>query len=895
MMIHSLRQLLQQISQLWRRLLSLTSKGRLEREMEEEMRFHLEMQIEQNLDAGMAAEEARYAARWQFGNQTWLKEASREMWSLRFIETLIQDLRYGARTLMKNPGFTSLAVLTLALGIGATTTIFSAIQNILLDPFPYKDAQRVVAIQIHDTSDSRPGGRSAFQAPEFLDYQEQSRVFEEVIGVTLDDVLYDSGAGMEQFIGGYVTPNAFSFLGVPAQLGRGITPDDARPGAPPVFVMAHSVWVKRFNLDPSILGKTFTLNGTPTTLVGIMPPRFTKLGADVWIVRAMERGDPRANRDYWMFQAKLKPGVTNQQAQADIEVIARRLAQLYPDNYPKNFSVQIVSWIDSLVGQFRKTLYTIAAAVGLLLLIACSNVANMLLARATAREKEMAIRSALGASRMRLVGQLLTESLLLALGGAVAGCFFSYAGIKGLVIVMPDTLTIPDEVQIRLNLPALLFSLATAVSSVALFGLAPTLQTVRKDLVDPLKDASRGAGGGFRRGRLRNALVVFEVALSLVLLSGAGLLMRSFVKLQQMDLGFNPENILFARLPFPKGQYTTAAEKQRFFEQLLPRLRALPGVVAATETTTLPPFGGIGGEIDIVGKTHTEKWRAIFQLCSEGYFPTLQLRTIVGAALSEIEVNSARKVAVVNQTFVNKFLDSESPIGRMVKINMLESMPDSPVKDPVFEIVGVISDAKNQGIQEPPMPEIFVPYTITGAFYRSIMVRTSTPPLSLLDDVRREIRALDPNVALTGTGSLEDFLKQFSYAEPRFGLVLMGVFASVGLALVALGVFSVIAYTVARRTHEIGVRMALGAGTADVVWMVLRRGLQLVGLGMGVGLLASFIVTRVIANQLWGVSPRDPLTLVAVVAVVGLAGLAACYFPARRATKVDPLVALRVE
>ena len=779
-------------------------------------------------------------------------------------------------------------------GIGSTTTIFSAIQNILLDPFPYTDAHRVVAIQIRDTSSSRPGGRTAFRAPEFLDYQEQNHVFEEVIGGTFGDVLYNSGDGMEQFSGGYVTPNTFSFLGVPAQLGRGITPDDARPGAPPVFVMAYKLWVKRFNLDPTILGKTFTLNGTPTTLVGIMPPRFTKLGADVWIVRSIERADPSANRDFWMFQAKLKPGVTVQQAQADIELIARRLSQAYPDNYPKNFSVQIISWVDSLVGQFRKTLYTIAAAVGLLLLIACCNVANMLLARATAREKEMAIRSALGASRMRLVGQLLTESLLLALGGAIVGGLFSYAGVKGLVTLIPEGF-IPREAEIRLNLPVLLFSLGTAIFTAVLFGLAPAMQTVKKDLVEPLKDASKGAGGGFRRGRLRNALVVFEVALSLVLLSGAGLLMRSFVKLQQVDLGFNPENILVARLPFPRGQYTTAAEKQRFYGQLLSRLHALPGVVAATETTTLPPYGGIGSEIDIVGKTHTEKWRAIFQLCSEGYFPTLQLRTLRGRTLSETEVHGARKVAVVNQTFVNKFLGNENPIGQMVKINMLESMPDSPVKEPVFEIVGVISDAKNQGIQDPPMPEMFVPYTVTGAFERGILVRTSAPPLSLLNNVRREIWAVDPNIALTLTGSLEDFMKQFTYAAPRFSLVLLSVFASVGLALVALGVFSVIAYTVARQTHEIGIRMALGAGSADVVRMVLRMGLKLVGLGVVVGLLASFAVTRVIANQLWEVSPRDPVTLVAVVAVVALAGLAACYFPARRATKVDPLVALRYE
>src|SRR5262245_26346434 len=811
------------------------------------------------------------------------------------IADLLQDLRYGARTLMKQPGFTLLAVLTLALGIGSTTTIFSAIYNILLDPFPYTDAHRIVNIRIHDTSSSRPGGRSFFQTLEFLDYREQNHVFEEVLGSSFVNLLYDSGDGMEQFYGSYVTPNTFSLLGVPAELGRGITPDDVKPGAPPVFVMAYKLWARRFNLDPTILGKTFTLNGTPTTLVGIMPKRFTILGAGAWIGRAVERGDPRASRDYWNFQAKLKPGVTPQQAQADVEVIARRLAKEYPKYYPKNFSVQIISWVDNLVGQFRKTLYTIAAAVGLLLLIACSNVANMLLARATAREKEMAIRSALGASRMRLVGQLLTESLLLALGGAIAGCLFSYAGIKGLVMLMPDTLTIPDEVEIRLNFPALLFSLATAAGSAVLFGLAPALQTVKKDMVEPLKDAGKGAGGSFRRGRLRYALVVFEVALSLLFLSGAVLLMRSFVKLQQADQRFNTENILFAGLPVPRGQYTTAAEKQRFFEQLLPSLRALPGVVAATETTALPLYGGIGSAIDIVGKTHTEEWRAIFQLCSEGYFPTLELRMILGRMLSEIEVKSARKVAVVNQTFANQFLGNGDPIGRMVKIKMLESMPDSPVKDPVFEIIGVISDAKNQGIQDPPMPEIFVPYTITGAFYRSIMVRTSVPPLSLLNNVRQEIRAIDPNIAVTGSRSLKDYLKQFSYDEPRLILVLMGVFASVGLALVALGVFSVIAYTVARQTYEIGIRMALGAESTDVVRMVLWMGLKLVGLGVVIGLLASFAVTRVIANQLWGVSPRDPLALGTAIAVVALSGFAACYFPARRATKVDPLIALRYE
>jgi putative ABC transport system permease protein len=446
-----------------------------------------------------------------------------------------------------------------------------------------------------------------------------------------------------------------------------------------------------------------------------------------------------------------------------------------------------------------------------------------------------------------------------------------------------------------LNVPVLLFCLAVAAITALLFGLVPALQTAKRDIVEPLKDSGRGVSGGFRRGRLRNTLVVVEVALSLVLLAGAGLLMRSFVALQTVDLGLNPNNILVARLPLPRGQYKTAAAKQQFFRSLLPRLYGLPGVVAATETSTLPPYGGIFSEIEVSGKTHAEKWEAIFQLISEGYFRTLGIRLLRGRTLSEVEVNDARKVAVVNQTLVKKYFGQEDPLGRRIKINQLETAQDSPVKDPTFEIVGVVADAKNQGIQEPPRPEMFIPYTITGTFERGILVRTSRDPLRLLDSVRREIWGVDRSVALTMTGSLQDYLKRFSYAEPRFSLILLGVFAGVGLVLVAIGVFSVIAYTVSRQTHEIGIRMALGAGRADVLRMVLRMGFRLIALGVGVGLLASFAVTRVLASQLWSISPHDPLTLGIVVVVVAIAGLTACYFPARRATRVDPMVALRYE
>ncbi|OLC50654.1 MAG: hypothetical protein AUH43_04415 [Acidobacteria bacterium 13_1_40CM_65_14] len=808
--------------------------------------------------------------------------------------TIWADLRYGLRGLRNRPGFTILAVLTLALGIGAATTIFSVIQNVLLDPFPYTDADRVAMIQIHDTSSSRPGGRTAFQTPEFLDYQAQNHVFDEVIGGGSEDVLSMTSEGTEQFNGGLVTGNTFQFLGVPALAGRVITPEDAKPGAPPVFVMAYKMWLAHYNLDPQIVGRTFTLNGVPTTLVGIMPPRFTKLAADLYRPTRVDRADPELSRRYFSFQARLKPGVTLREATADIELVARRLAQVYPLNYPKQFSVHVISWVDNVVGQFKTTLYTLAAAVALLLLIACSNVANMLLARAASREKEMAIRGSLGASRSRLVQQLLLESLLLALGGAALGCVFAYGGLEALVALIPEGL-IPREAVIRLNVPVLLFSLAVAMVTALVFGLVPAMQTAKRDMVEPLKDSSKGVGGGFRGGRLRNTLVIVEVALSLLLLAGAGLLMRSFVMLQHVDLGLNPDNILVARLPLPRGQYETAAAKHQFFRTLLPRLHALPGVVAATETTTLPPYGGITSEIEIPGKTHNERWESMVQLVSDGYFPTLGLRLVRGRLLSDAEVNDGRRVAVVNQTLVNRFFGAENPLGQSIKLTEFEKLREQSVTNPVFEIVGVISDAKNRGIQEAPMPEAFVAYTMTGAFMRGVLVRTSSAPEALLNRVRREIWAVDRNVALTNTGTLMEFLKQFSYAEPRFSLTLLGVFASVGLLLVAIGVYSVIAYTVSRQTHEIGIRMALGAGRADVVRMVASMGLRLVAVGVAIGLVASVIVTRIVASQIWGVSPHDPLTLSIVVFVMALVGFAACYVPARRATRVDPMIALRCE
>ena len=811
------------------------------------------------------------------------------------METFRQDIRYALRTLWKGRGFAFVSMITLALGIGASTAIFSVMDNVLMEPFPYNDAQRFMSVQIHDTEQNQPGGRSGYSGPEYLDYVAQNHVFDRVIGNTEEDVLYKSGEGTELFRGGIVIPGTFEFLGMPALLGRVMQPADYEPGAPPVFLLRYKTWVDRFSADPSILNKTYVLNGVARTLIGVMPPRFGWGDAEVWlpekpspstVVGAM--GFPR----YWFLMGHLKPGVSVKEAQADFDVIARRLALKYPKDYPKHFTVEIQSLTDLVVGQFRTTLYIMLAAVGLLLLIACGNVANLLLARATGREKEFAIRAVLGAGRIRLIRQLLVESMILALGGASLGVLIAWGGLKSLIAVIPEGI-VPSEAVIRLNMPVLAFTLCVAIVTALAFGLIPALQAAKRDLNDPLRDSGKGTSGG-GSNRLRNAVVVFEVALSLTLMVGAGLLMRSFVALREVHLGFQPDHVLVARLPLPMDRYKTADQMMSFYKPLLQRLRALPGVVDVTETSSLPPYGGDNSEIDVAGKSHQEKWNASFHLSSGTYFSTLRMQFLDGRTFDESEVDSKRKVAVVNQTFVKKFMGNDNPLGQRVHITGLENYPDK-VNDPWFEVIGVVVDAKNNGLQDPTGPELWVPYTVTGSGGRGILVRTTQDPMSMLKTVQQEIWATDHGVALTLTGSLEGFISSFSYAGPRFGFLLMSIFGGIGLILVTVGVYSVLAYTAARRTREIGIRMALGAEGSDVLKLVVSMGLRLVGLGVAIGLLASFLLASTIKSMLWGVSAHDPVTMGGVAAMLLLTGVVACWIPARRAARVDPLVALRYE
>jgi len=814
------------------------------------------------------------------------------------LDWLRQDLRYGLRSLNKERRFALLAVCALALGIGATTLIFSVIYNGVLEPFPYRGARRLTNFFIHDVSQPKDDGRPVFTFPEYFDFKEQNHVFEDVMGAEQLDILYTKGEGTLQFTGARVSPNTFDFLGMRPLLGRPISEQDGQPGAPPVFVMNYKLWKSQFSGDPKLLGSTLTLNGEPRTLVAIMPPRFQLLAADLWIPTAFSRNDPATGvggfpRYLWTL-GRLRPGVSMQAAAADLDVIAHRLAKVYPKEYPQKFTVFTKTLADTVVQSFKTMLFILIGAVLMLLLISCSNVANLLLARATAREKEIAIRSSMGATRWRLVRQLLLESLLLAGAGGLLGCLLAYGALQWIAAVSPPGSWLPAEAVLTVNTAALLFALIATMITTLLCGLAPALHAVRGDLYSRLKDTGMGANAAFRHGRFRSALVVAEVALSMVLLAGAGLMMRSFFALTHVSLGFNPDRILVARLPLPQGRYDTAAQKRLFFQQLLRNLAALPGVTAATETSSLPPYGGITSEVVIPGKSHSEKWEAMFQLCSEGYFATLGRPLVLGRLLSASEVDSARHVVVINQTLVHKFFGKENPIGQKIKFKQFDEFSDGP-KDAYFDIIGVVADAKNRGLQEDIMPEAFVPYTVTGAGQRGILVRTAMDPDAMLASVRRVVWGVDHNVALTLTGSLESYLKRFSYSQPELGLVALGIFASIGLTLVIIGVFSVMAYSVSLQTRDIGIRMALGAGRTSILQMVLGKGLRLVATGMGIGLLASIALTRLMSSQIWGVSATDPLTFGGVILVVLGVGVAACLIPARRATEVDPLVALRYE
>ena len=887
------------------RALGLFAPRKRDSDFDQEVQAHLQLLADRFVAQGMSREDAVAAARRQFGNTTLLEEERRGLQTLVSVEELGGDLRYALRSLGRSRAFAAAAIVTLGLGIGASTAIFSVIDNVLLEPFPYKDWGRMVFPRIHSTAAAQEEGRQGYTSNELLEFARHNHVFDAVIGTSDDPVLYKHGEGVEWLYGADVTPGTFEFFGMPALHGRVLQPSDYQPGAPPVFVMRHKTWKERFNSDPGVLNKTFVLNGTARTLIGIMPPRFGWYDADVWIP---ETPLPGASTGFaglparWFLVGWLKPGVSKAQAAADLTVIANHLAKINPQDYPAHFQVLVKRLGDSVVGRFESTLYTVLAAVGLLLLIGCGNVANLMLARATSREKEFALRAVLGAGRARLVRLLLVESLVLAIGGAALGALMAWGGLKLIVAVMPPDL-IPAESVIGLNARVMAFTLVLAVWTPLIFGLAPALEAARRDLNDPLRDSGKGVTGGFRVGRMRDTVVVMEVAVSLTLLLGAGLLMRSFVALRAVNLGLQVDHIFETMLLLPQNRYKTAAQMSRFFQPLLARVKALPGVVDVAESSALPPGGGEDSKMEISGRSPEKEWHTQVQNVSEGYFRVLRIPFKMGRTFNEAEINDARKVAVVNETFVSTYLGGENPIGRRVRLARLESLAD-PVREPWFEIVGVVADVTNQGppvyggggLQAPIEPEVWVPYTVTGSGVQDLLVRSKQTPMALMKSVRQAVWATDAGVALVYPGALEDRISQTLYAGPRFALLLMAIFGCVGLILVTVGVYSVLAYATARKTHEIGIRMALGAERADVLRLVVVAGLRLVAAGVAMGLIVSLLLGRAVEAELWrGVKPYDPATLAGMTLLLVATGALACWIPARRAARVDPMVALRYE
>jgi putative ABC transport system permease protein len=807
------------------------------------------------------------------------------------MDTLLGDLRFSLRSLRKDRAALGLALLALALGVGSTTAMFSVIDNVLLEPWPYQDGNSLSVIQIHDSSSNEPYGRVFFSQPEFVDMQKSIYVFRDTNASRANRVLWTHGDIPESLRSGIVSGNTFQMLGVPPVMGRALLPSDAKPAASPVFVMSYQMWQSKFSGSRNLLGKVFVLNGTATTLVGIMPQRFAYWGADIWQATDVNPAETDDNAPWFLMTGHLKPGLTLKSAQPNVASAAQRLSKIYPKNYPKKFDVRVISLTDMVVGQFRRTLYLLLGAVGLLLLLACANVANLLLAKATVREKELALRSSLGAGKWQIVRLLLTESLLLAMAGAALGCIVAWAELRALVAVLPRG-TFPEEASISLNGRVLLFATAVAVATALLFGLAPALGAFGRNLSDALKAGGRG-NSGFRRGRLRNLLIISEVALSLILLTAAGLMMRSFFLMQQADLGFQPQRMLTTQINLDK-RYKTSEKQALFARELTSRLRKLPGVVSVTAAVDFLPFGGIHTDFEVPGKTHTESWKGRLGFCDPDFFPTIGMRVLRGHLFTAADVANKRKVTVINQQLARKFFAGQDPVGKTITLTGLERAPE-PDSTPNFEIIGVVSDIKNDGLRNAVLPQAYAPMTLASYGVFAVFIRTIGSPGSLTKALDGTVLAMDRSLLPQYTNTMEESVNQYELAQPRFAMQMFSVFAVIGLLLVTVGVYSVISYTVSQQVREIGIRMALGGTRAHVRKWVLAGGMRFVVIGITCGAVVAFAVLRFLKSEISGITSYDPFTLGAVTVVLVAIGFLACCLPALRATRVDPATALRQE
>jgi putative ABC transport system permease protein len=814
------------------------------------------------------------------------------------MENFWQDIKYGVRMLLKTPSFSIIATIALALGIGANTAIFSVVNAVLLRPLPYANPEQLLAVWESDQQRGQTQGTYSY--PNFFDLRSQNHVFEHVGAYHNSDFIMTGRGEPARLQGAVMTADMFSLLGIAPLAGRGFLPDEDKPGASGrVVVLSQELFQKRFNADAGVLNQSITLDGASYTVVGVMPRSFQfpiqNDPVDLWTTIAGDASGKSPVTEsrgahFLRIIARLKPGITIEQAQAEVSTIAVRLEQQYPDtNTHKGTRLQPA--LTALVGDVRPALLILLGAVGCVLLIACANVANLLLARAMSRHKEMAIRSALGASRLRVVRQLLTESVLLSLVGGALGLLLAVWWSDLLVSLGKDD--IPRALQVGLDWRVLGFTLTVSVLTGLVFGLVPALHSAKTELTETLKEGGRSSSTGARRNRIRGVLVVVELAVAVVLLVGAGLLIQSLWRLRQVNPGFQPQNVLTFNVAVPEVRYAT--DKQAvFFHDLAARIETLPGVQSASAVTPLPLSGdrySLSFATDGRPVAKKDQPSADFFNVGLGYFRAMGIPLVKGRDFNEGDQHKSTPVIIVTEEFARQNFPNEDPLGKRIQPG-ISTYEDQ--KAPMREIVGVVGNIRNLSLDKETKPTFYVPQTQVPFNQMTMVVRTTTDPHSLISAVTKEVNALDKDLPLFGTKTMEEYLAT-SVAAPRFNTTLLSIFAGVALILTIVGLYGVMSYSVAQRTNEIGIRMALGAQTQDVLRLIVGQGLKLVLVGLAIGLVGSLGLKWLISRMLFGITALDPLTYLAVATLLIFVALLACYIPARRASHVDPMEALRYE
>lgn len=813
------------------------------------------------------------------------------------METFFRDLRYAVRLLIRSPGFTAVALLSIALGIGANTTVFSVINSVLLKALPYKDPESLVLVWGDSRVEDSLKKRNQISATDLADIRAQSTVFEDVTTYAgWSAIMSGAGGEAERIPAMQVGDGFFKIMRGKPLLGRVFTPEEQEEGKDFVIVLSYALWQRRFGGDPGIVGQTVSLSGRPFNIVGVMDADFRSLpeslvATEGQFYRPVAEAYDDAARDERHLRAigRLKAGITVEQARSEVSMIAARLEQAHPVTN-KDRGTWVVSLTDEIVGGIRPTLLMVFGAVIFVLLVACANVANLLLARASVRYKEITIRSAIGAARSQLIRQLLTESLLLSLVGGALGLLFAVWG-TGLVSSAGSKIN-PMFHDVHVDIRVLLFTLGLSVLTGLIFGLAPALQVSKPNLVESLKESGRGSGSSSTRNRLRSALVVSEIALTLILLVSAGLLIRTVMRLRNVDTGFNSENILAMNIGLPSLKYPKPENLIAFYKQVTERIAALPGVKAAGITSVLPlsdNFDGRGLLVEDQPKPRGQEITVDLYVATPGYLRAMEIPLLQGRSITHQDVNDSQYIALINRTMAAQLWANQDPIGKRIKFPGSETRPQQ-----WRTIVGIVSDVSQYGLDKEPTMQMYVPHSQFPTSVNTIVVKTNNDPASLTNAVRREILAVDNEQAVSNVTTLQQLMGE-SIAVRRFFMLLLLVFAALALVLAAVGIYGVMSYVAAQRTHEIGIRMALGAEAKDVLKLIISNGMVLALIGVAIGIAGALAVTRLFAGLLFGVAPTDSLTFFSVSVGLMAIALIACYIPARRATKIDPLIALRYE